>query len=333
MMSSAIRAFPSQFSYEPKLENTKKNKPYKQYVLLGMGGSHLAADLAKIISPSLPLIIHSDYGLPGVARRAETGLPALPEAILKQSLIIASSYSGNTEEVIDGLKVAKKKKLPIVCVAVGGKLIELAKKFNLPYIQMPDTGIQPRSALGFSLKALLKVFGDEKNLRLCKQLAKTLNPEHFEKEGKALAERLKDSIPVIYSSTVNKAIAYNWKIKLNETGKIPAFYNVIPELNHNEMNGFDVKPGSRALSEHFYFLLLADSADHPRNKKRMDILEQLYRDRGLRVERLRLTGKNIFEKIFNSLLLADWTAVYTAEQYGLESEHVPMIEEFKNLMK
>ena len=314
--------FPKQFTFEPQVENAERLPKANGFVVGGMGGSHLAADLAKMISPALPLTIHSDYGL-----------PALPEAALKQSLIIASSYSGNTEEVIDGLKAAKKKKLPIVCIAVGGELIALAKKMNLPYIQMPNTGIQPRSALGFSLRALLKVFGDEKNLRLSKQLAKTLKPDQIEKAGKALAERLKNSVPVIYSSTANRAIAYNWKIKLNETGKIPAFYNVLPELNHNEMNGFDVKPSSRQLSEHLYFLLLSDAADHPRNKKRMNILEQLYRDRGLRVERLALTGKNIFEKIFNSLLLADWTAVASADLYGLESEQVPMIEEFKKLMK
>ncbi len=321
-MSDAINNFAKQFAYQPVFGNVKKIKSYKRYILLGMGGSHLAADLALVLKPELPLIIHSDYGL-----------PAVPAKDLKESLIIASSYSGNTEEVIDGLEQARKKKLPIVVIAVGGELITKAKKYKLPYILLPDTGVQPRSALGLSMIALFATMNDSTTLRSLHNLAKTLQPTSLEAAGKQLAKRLKDKIPVIYTSNRNQSIAYNWKIKFNETGKIPAFYNVFPELNHNEMTGFDVKDSSKHLSEKFYFLFLKDSADHPRVQKRMQILEQLYRDRGLSVDVLSLNGKNIFAKMFNSLILADWTAVHTAANYGLESEQVPMVEEFKKLMK
>lgn len=321
-MSDAIKNFAAQFSFRPKLENAKRLPKYQNYILLGMGGSHLAADLALVAEPELPLMVHSDYGL-----------PALRASELKNSLIIASSYSGNTEEVLDGFEQARKKKLPLIALAVGGELIARAQKYHLPYILLPDTGIQPRSALGFSLIALMKVMNERMALRSLERLAKTLKPAALEPEGKALAARLKHSVPVIYSSRRNQSLAYNWKIKLNETGKIPAFYNILSELNHNEMTGFDVKPASRPLSEHFYFLFLKDPADHPRVRRRWEILERLYRDRGLRVEVLPLAGKNVYEKIFRSLILADWTAVYTAEQYGLESEQVPMVEEFKRLMK
>ena len=284
-----------------------------------MGGSHLAADLAKLWNSQLPLTIVSDYGLP-------------PE-VTKKDLVIASSYSGNTEETIDGLKIALKKKIPIVVIAVGGKLIALAIKHNLPYVQLPNTGIQPRCALGFSLRALLKIVKDERGLRESARLAKTLIPTELEKAGKTLAEKLKGRVPVIYSSRKNYAIAYNWKIKLNETGKIPAFYNVLPELNHNEMNGFDAQPSTKQLCNKFHFVFLKDKKDHPRVQKRMAILERLYRERGLPVETLELQGKTQFEKMFSSLVLADWTAVYTAEHYGLESEQVPMVEELKKLME
>lgn len=317
MMQNAIQNFHKQFSYEPVISN-RSPLTASHYFLIGMGGSHLAADLALVWNPILPLTIVSDYGLPA--------------GVTKKDLVIASSYSGNTEETIDGLKIALKKKLPVVVIAVGGKLIELAKKYHLPYVQLPNTGIQPRSALGFSLRALLKIIGDEKGLRESTLLARTLKPADFEKFGKALAKKLRNCIPVIYASRRNFAIAYNWKIKLNETGKIPAFYNVLPELNHNEMNGFDVQSSTKHLCDKFYFIFLKDKNDHPRVQKRFTILEQLYRKRGLPVEAIELKGKNPFEKMFASLILADWISVFIAEHYKLESEQVPMVEEFKKLM-
>jgi len=285
-----------------------------------MGGSHLAADLLALWDKSFQITIHSDYGL-----------PALSDKELKESLIILSSYSGNTEETISAYQEAKKKKLSMSIICVGGKLLELAKKDAIPYVLMPTTGIQPRSALGFSIKGLMAIMGMKKGLAEVSKLAKSLHAKKIAKSGADLASRLSGRVPVIYSSFKNKAIAYNWKIKLNETGKIPAFYNVFPELNHNEMNGFDVVEKTKALSEHFYFIFLTDKNDHPKVKTRMKITQKLYQDRGLTTEAIEMKGE-VFTKIFNSLLLADWTSVYTAEHYGLEPEQVPMVEEFKRLI-
>lgn len=321
-MNKAIKNFPQQFAYEPEIKNSADLSQFAKFVVVGMGGSHLAADLLRVWNPYLDIIIHQDYGL-----------PALPDEELKRRLIILSSYSGNTEEVLDAFKQAREKKLAIIAVAVGGKLLELAKKYNLPYVQMPDTGIQPRSALGFSFKAFLEIIGNEEALKATKELINSLKPDDIEKTGEALAKRLKGFVPVIYSSRQNLAIAYNWKIKLNETGKIPAFYNIFSELNHNEMTGFDVQESTKELARKFYFLLLKDANDNPPTKKRMTILEKLYQERGLNIESIEMADKNIFHKIFSSLLLADWAAYYTAKEYGVEAEQVPMVEEFKKLMK
>lgn len=321
MMKDAILGFNKQFAFIPKIENKSKLKKYKKFIVLGMGGSHLAADVLQSSHPALSLVIHSDYGL-----------PALPVSEIKQSLIIASSYSGNTEEVIEGFEMARKKKLPLAVIAVGGKLLELAKKHQVPYIELPNTGIQPRSALGFSFMALLAMMNEKKGYQEAQKLTKQLQPKKIEILGKNLAEKLHGTVPVIYTSSQNKAVAYNWKIKLNETGKIPAFYNIIPELNHNEMTGFDIAPSTKELSKNFSFVFVFDQEDHPRNIARMKILQKLYHDRGLQTEMIPLKGKTRLEKIFSSLLLADWTAVYLAEHYGLESEQVPMVEEFKKLI-
>lgn len=320
MMSDAIKNFPKQFAYQPIIENAQHLKSADRYFYVGMGGSHLPGDLALLWNPNLPLQIHSDYGLPGGIQSA------------KEPLVIACSYSGNTEETLAGLAQAKKQKLPAAVIAVGGKLIDEAKKHHLPYVQVPNTGIQPRSSLGFMFRALLKLLGDEKGLKETEKLSRTLDALKQKRSGYALAKKLSGRVPVIYASRKNYTIAWNWKIKLNETGKIPAFYNLLPELNHNEMNGFDVQPSTKDLSSLFHFIFLKDPKDHPRIQKRMMILERLYKQRGLPVTLQPLQGKTTFEQIFSSLLLADWTSVAIAEQYGLESEQVPMVEEFKKLM-
>lgn len=319
MMYEAIKNFHTQFAYQPEIQNAGAFARKNKFVVVGLGGSHLAADLLKRWKPSLDLVIHSDYGLPAIDD-------------LNERLIICSSYSGNTEEVLDAFRRATEKKLSVLVVSVGGTLLSSAKEKSIPYIQILDTGIQPRSALGFSLKALLMAMGEEDALKTVGGLSATLKPENLEAEGKELAKKLKDFIPVIYASNQNKGIVYNWKIKFNETGKIPAFYNVLPELNHNEMTGFDRQNRTKNLSDKFYFVFLKDNDDDPRIQRRMEILQKLYENRGLPIIELKLKGRNVFEKVFSSLILADWAAYYTAEEYGVESEQVPMVEQFKKLI-
>ena len=319
MMDQVIRDFAKQFSYQPVITNAGKLKKRTGFVVSGMGGSHLAADILQTVAPQLDIIIHRDYGLPGVE--------------LSKRLFIASSYSGNTEEVVDGLQQALKRKLAVAVVAVGGKLIAIAKKNNLPFVELPAVGIQPRSALGFSFRGLAKLMGLTTLLKQSTALATQLQPGKLEPEGKALAENFFGLIPVIYASARNYSVAYNWKIKFNETGKIPAFCNVIPELNHNEMQGFDITPATKNLGSPFTFVFLCDSADHSRIQKRMDILIQQLRSRRLPVTVLILAGSTGLEKVFQSLLVADWVAFHTAKRYRLEPEAVPMIEEFKKKMK
>jgi len=312
--------FSKQFTFKPVVMNGKKLKNKDAYVVCGMGGSQLAASLLRNWD-HLDIIPHRDYGLPN-----------LNKIEMKRRLFIFSSYSGNTAETISGFKQALKAGLAMAAIAVGGELLALAKKHNVPYVELPHTGIQPRSALGFSLMGLLKLMGEDKAMREAKRLAKSLNPKSFESMGKKLALQLKDRVPVIYATNRNISVAYNWKIKLNETGKIPAFYNVLPELNHNEMNGFDVTETSKHLSERFTFIFLTDAEDNKYNKQRMQVLHKLFSDRKLPVIEVPMEGRGRFHRMFMSLLIADWTAIYIADLYGLESEQVPMVEEFKRLI-
>jgi glucose/mannose-6-phosphate isomerase len=187
-------------------------------------------------------------------------------------------------------------------------------------------------ATGLSLKAMLALMGEKNMLAESKLLATQLHPSREELRGKDLARRVFGNVPIIYASTRNTALAQNWKIKFNETSKIPAFWNVVPELNHNEMTGFDTKTKTIPLSRNFHFIFLKDAGDDRRIIKRMNVLEKLYRDRGFKTEIILLQGKTELNKIFNALNLADWTAYYSAKMYGVEPEQVPMVEEFKKLI-
>lgn len=319
-MRDAIKNVNRQFDFKPKVENAGKLKKAKKFVVCGMGGSNIPAAILKLANPSLDIIAWNDYGLPSVKD-------------LKDRLVIIVSYSGNTEEAIDSFKEAKRLKLKRAVMATGGRLLDLARKERVAYAQIPNTGIQPRMGTGFMIRGLMKLVGDDKGLRASGALFKTLDPGAIESAGKRLAKSLEGAVPVVYASRANQALAWNWKIKFNETGKIPAFANIVPEVNHNEMTGYDVIPSTRALSKQFHFIFLEDPADNERVRLRMKVTRDLYHARGLNSTAVPLEGADIFLKIFSSLVLADWTAFHLAMHYGVEAEKVPMVEDLKKRLK
>lgn len=320
-MEEAIIGFPEQFSFHPAVENAGLLRASESFVMCGMGGSHLAAGLIKLFDPTLDLSVHYDYAL-----------PQYPQEKLEASLLIASSFSGNTAETIDFAQKAFDQKLNLIIVASGGTLLTFAKSNNIPYIALPAARIQPRNAVGYSLLALAEATGNKMLLNTLWGMGGNLDPLQFKDKGEELARNLEGKIPVIYSSNGNHSIAYNWKIKFNETTKIPAFFNMFPELNHNELAGFDTTEEKKSLMHPFHFIFLRDSGDHPSISKRMDVTKELFQSRGFDVEEIALSGGSPLEKAFNSILLADWTSLALARFYGVDPEKVPLIEEFKILI-
>jgi glucose-6-phosphate isomerase len=207
MLPQDIKNYTSQFAYQPVLENAGKlKKKFSKFIVAGMGGSHLAADIIKAWHPEVDLIVWSNYGL-----------PPLHEKDLKERLIILSSYSGHTEEVLDAFAAARAKHLAMAVIASDGKLVRLAEKAGVPYVRMPHENIQPRMATGFSLMAMLAVMGEKTWALEALALAKQLHPVREDRRGQDLAKRLYGSVPVIYVSARNAAIGYNWKIKFRRS--------------------------------------------------------------------------------------------------------------------
>lgn len=319
----------------PEILGNFEFKNFKRIIVCGMGGSNLASGFLEMLRPDLEIVAHRSYGLPTNTK--------------KDDLVIISSYSGNTEEALDSFEKAINAGLVVIVVTVGGRLLELAKEKSISYIQIPQTGIEPRMALGYSLLAMLKAVGDEENLKKAQEFGKIFEPEKFEKEGIALAEKLPGKTPVIYSSWANKAIAYTWKVKFNETAKVPAFFNIFPELNHNEMVGFLTLGAPTAVGESVcggiinpYFIFLKDSSDHQLIQKRMEITQSVLKDKGFEVyisdtndTNLHPNAANSYRiaKIFNSLTLADWASYHFAQNSNFDPEDSSVIEEFKKKLK
>ena len=319
MFLEDLKNFAKQFEWKPVIENSTGFGVREKIVVLGMGGSHLAADLLKTWTPYVTKIkIHSDYGL-----------PALSDQDIKNSLVVAVSHSGQSQEVLDGFNLALEKGYAVGAISAGGELIKLAQKKSVPYILIPDSKIQPRLATGFYFRALLKIMGETARFNETEKLTGNLRPAEFELRGKELAKKIKGRLPIIYSSAKKSALAYIWKVKFNETAKSPAFYNVFPELNHNELAGFEVSSVAGEFVQKFFFIFLADSYDHPQNQKRMAATAGLLEKAGFLTETIQLAGQDHFHKIFSAALLADWASYHLAQLYGVDPESVPVVEAFK----
>ncbi len=318
-LKEIINRFSEQLSYEPKIENSEAFVPKDKFIVCGMGGSNLAAEIIKIYQPEIDIIVHKDFGL-----------PSIPDSELGSRLVILSSYSGQTQETIDAFNSAQSSKFSLIVISGGGELLKLAKDNGVPFIQLPvSDGVQPRLAIGLSLKATLKAMEMEDALSDISKLTGHLNPADYESQGHDLADKLKAKVPVAYSSVRNSGLAYIWKVNFNETAKTPLFYNVFPELNHNEMLGFS---GGDVL-KNAHFIFLKDSQDDQRIELRMDLTKKLLEDRGFAVEVLDLEGDSIWQKVLGSILLAQWSSYYLAQNRGIDPSDLSMLEDFKKATK
>ncbi|MCX6789102.1 MAG: bifunctional phosphoglucose/phosphomannose isomerase [Candidatus Gribaldobacteria bacterium] len=315
-MKQIILDFPKQFAVGIKAaENTKLAGPFANIIICGIGGSALPGSLIPEIGVKfdLPLFVHRDYGLPKIAG--------------PKSLIICISFSGNTEETLSAYQEALEKKYQVIALCTGGKLKELAEQNNLPVAIVPNDCVQPRFGTGYLVAAVLKILSNcgiinEPSMALS-AMAQALQPQKYEEPGKALAQKLIDKIPIIYAANQYKSLARIWKIKFNENSKVMAFWNFFPELNHNEMVGLTNLKGN------FHFIIIRDGNDHGRTKKRMDLFANLAKEKGADVDFVELAGQTKLEKVFNCLLLGDWTSYYLALAYGQNPVPVEIVEKFK----
>jgi glucose/mannose-6-phosphate isomerase len=304
----------------------------RQVLISGMGGSAIGADLlAAYIAPScpVPVIIHRDYGLPAWAHGPET-------------LVIASSHSGNTEETLEAFNAALQNKCQLMAVTTGIKLAERAAQAKIPLWIFEHKG-QPRAAVGFSFGLLLAVFArlglipdpteelagavaamkkQQETLRLDVQV--THNP------AKRLAGQLVGRWVNVYGSGCLAPVARRWKGQINEIAKAGAGFEVLPEADHNALAGL-LNPAD-VLSRTMTLFLRAPS-DHPCNHLRLDLTRQGFMVKGLNTDVYEAQGESPLAHIWTTLHFGDYTAYYLAMAYGADPTPVEALESFKAAMR
>lgn len=314
-MKSVIQGFASQvnLAYRQKIEVEFEGN-INAVIVTGMGGSAIAGDLLKtcLKDDPTPIEVNRSYRLP---KNAD-----------KETLVIVSSYSGNTEETLSAYKDALRKSCKIVAITTGGKLAKLCEASRTQVIKIP-TGMQPRAALAYLFFPMLKLM---EHLRITGSrkaeidvLIKNLDKKIFIDTGINLSEKMVGKIPIIYSSEIMEAVAYRWKTQINENAKTMAFSNVFSELNHNELQGI------MNLNAEFCCVMLRTDKDQHRISKRMDITKEHLRKKGIDVTDIIIKGNTLLTKLFTAVHIGDWTSYFLALRYKTNPTPVPVIEEFK----
>lgn len=296
-------------------------------VVAGMGGSALAALLVKSwLSQKLwvPFDVVRTYDLPAY--------------VGENTLVIASSYSGNTEETLSALAEAQQKNAQIGVIASGGKLHARAAENQTAFVAIP-ANIQPRMAVLYNLRALCKLlvhFGVIEASYYDEVAAATdwLHSEtsQWEKEvsvdknlAKQLALHAVGKTPVFYASNLFAPVAYKWKISWNENAKNVAFWNELPEFNHNEFIGW----ASHPIEKPFAVFDLLSSFDHERVKKRFEISDRLLSGRRPKAHPVHIQGDTVLKQMLWASILADFTSIYVAILNGVDPTPVELVEKLK----
>lgn len=303
------------------------SQPINNVVFGGMGGSALEA----LIAQSWP-----GFNKPfEISRNYE-----LPNYVDHNTLFFASSYSGNTEETISALQAAEDRHAGIIVITSGGKLAKIAQVEGYPLLLLPS-GLQPRHAVLYSLKALLSVT-DALGLSVgaADQLA---NKADFleqaisawtpiiptaKNQAKQIALEVIGKSVVVYSGPKLWPAAYKWKISFNENAKHIAWASQYPEFNHNEFIGWTKQP----VDKPYAVIDLRSSLEHPRIQKRFEVSERLLS--GVRPHAIVVDaqGQDLLEQLLWTIALGDFVSIYTALLSNINPTPVDLIEKFKKAL-
>jgi glucose/mannose-6-phosphate isomerase len=321
-MYQIIKDFPQQFAKGIKYaQGVKAQLSTNRVVIAGMGGSAFPGDIVKLClgENSIPITIWRDYQLPATTD--------------SETLVFCSSFSGDTEETIACFYEGLQRGAQLVTVTSGGRLEELSLQYGVPMVrivkEVPHQ--QPRTGTGYFVSAYLTVMANSRLIADKSEeliaLGRYLASLDLEPQAMEMADTLVDHIPIIYSAPrYGEALSRVIKIKFNENSKTQAFYNVFPELTHNEMVGFT------HIRARYHFIVLRDPADHPRVQRRMEIFGDLFKARGIPVTYVVLKEGSLLERIFSTLYLFDWVSYYLALRYGIDPTPVQTVTDFKEAM-
>ncbi|MBI4932160.1 MAG: bifunctional phosphoglucose/phosphomannose isomerase [Bacteroidetes bacterium] len=320
-MKTLIKKFPNQlreaihFGEEAKLSKPKK---ISNVFIAGLGGSGIGGTIVSelvAMEATVPITVGKGY--------------FIPKFVNQNTLVIISSYSGDTEETLNCLHLALKRKAKIICITSGGKVAEIAKKKKLDLILIPG-GNPPRACLGYSLTQqffILSHFGIISN-KFKAQLKSAIELIETEKaniisEAKQVAEKIHGKTPIVYTTTYFEGVAIRFRQQLNENSKILCGHHVIPEMNHNELVGW--ASGSERVS----VIILRDKDEYARNNVRIEINKEVIKKYTPYITEVWSKGKSQIEKAIYFIHLIDWASVLLSEIKGVDAMEIKVIEHLK----
>jgi len=301
------------------LDLVRPGSDIRNMVIAGMGGSGIVANLVESLTFGkipIPITICKSYNI--------------PQFVSPHTLFIACSHSGNTEETIAALNKALLKRAHVIVIASGGKLLDIAREYNLFYIQVPGASESTRSALGYHIIAMMYALYHT-NLIGAAFIKETENAIEFldrgekgiQSEAELIAKKLKGKLPVIYCDNRLHAMALRFQQQLNENSKQLAHVNTFPEMNHNELVGWRFP---EAIMPTLQVIYLYSDHDHERVEKRMEICRDIFEKKSNTIIDIIGEGASLLEQYYYLIHLTDWVSFFLAKENGVEADQNEPVE-------
>jgi glucose/mannose-6-phosphate isomerase len=322
-MRNLVDKLPEQIADAVRIAQAAKLNPSKTEIqnvcISGLGGSGIGGTIVSQLTRDTavaPIVVNKDYSIPAFVGR--------------NTLFIASSYSGNTEETLSALEQAQNKGAEIACITSGGKLEDIATEKGYNIIKIP-AGYPPRAAFGYSSVQQFKLLTHYQIIsdQYMKQLENIANHLIVHKSeiieaANQLTEQLCNSIPIIYSDSRFEGIAVRFRQQINENAKMLCWHHVIPEMNHNELVGWAPKYPNASV------VIFRNVNDYSQTQKRMDFSRVRISESTNRVSEVWSKGTNDLEKAYYLVYLGDWVSVLLAEKNEIDPVEVDIITELKD---
>lgn len=291
-------------------------------VITGLGGSGIGGTIfSKLFENELklPVIINKGY--------------FLPEFVSSKTLLVACSYSGNTEETMSALNIALKKRAKVIGITSGGKLKEAAVQNNFDCIEIPG-GLPPRAAFAYPFVQLIGLFAKlgliaEQHLKELPEIASFLKAQKQQicEEAEIMAKQLYNTLPIIYAEDTLEGLAVRLRQQINENAKMLAWHHVVPELNHNEIVGW------RSKNEKYSIIFLQTGDEYSRNQHRLNYVEGVTKPYCGNIFHVFAKGDTQLQKAFYLIHFGDWLSVFLAEVKQIDPVEVRVIENLKEKLK
>ncbi len=321
-MEKLINSFPEQLTEALSIGNkanfSNTSRQYLNVVICGLGGSGIGATLVNnILSDDIkvPIIVNKSYILPAFAD--------------KNTLVIISSYSGDTEETLAAFEAAIANGCKIVAISSGGKVEKICTNNHFDFIKIPG-GFPPRACLAYSLTQIFFVLNGFNliNNDFIGQLEKTITllnseKENIKSEAKILTKKLIGKTPIIYTANNFEAVAIRFRQQINENSKMLCWHHVVPEMNHNELVGWRIKDDSQAV------IFLRNETDLPRIQERIELNKTIISKCTNNIYEMWSEGNSNLEKALYLIHLGDWVSLYLSHLRDVDTTEVKVIDFLK----